>query len=395
MRPASDELTAAIGTSAELVASVEVWNDAGPIASTGYDSNGGALDLLPLYVESLSLTWDRARAILTDGSARFTVYGSGVDVDGLIGGINGTLSPFSGHRVRVSAGYAPIVNGEQSPQVIDLATLVVDEVEATEDADGVTVDLTLLDLSSRLDVAFVDVTTIAAGTTVEEAITSILWGVLPGWPILTTASGRTTPLLTYDARANRLDAVLQIAAGAGLDFTFDALGVALLRPVSTTDGAPVVTWGPDEVVVRARSKVALSDSYNGAIVELANHTADDGVNSTAEAWDTDPTSPLYYDPLYPGASKVGPRPLFIQNETTDGDYTTALIVARTELAKLKGIQQRAALDVPFDPRVEPGDLATIEQAGVGVANTYSVERVTMDLTEATMTVDTCRRATTL
>lgn len=395
MRGSSAELGALVGTSAELIASVEVWNDSGPIASTGYDNSGGGLTRLPLYIEDLSLTWDRSRLVRADGSMRCAVYGTGVDVEGLTGGVNGTLSPFSGHRVRVAAGYKGVTAAGTTPYLIDLATLAIDQAEVVEDAEGTFVELSLLDLSSLLDVAFTDVTTIAAGTTVESAIASILWGAMTGWPILSTASGKTTPLLTYDSRANRLDAIAQIASGAGLDFYFDPLGVAVLRPVSTTEGSPVLTWDADAVVVRARTSIALSDSYNGVIVELANHTGDDGTNATAEAWDTDPASPLYYDPLYPEASRVGPRPYFVQNETTDGTYATALALARTELAKIKGVQQRVALDVPFDPRVETGDLALVDLAGIGVSATHSVERVSMDLAAATMTVDACRRSLTL
>jgi hypothetical protein len=280
-----------------------------------------------------------------------------------------------------------IIPSTGQPDVVSMGLFDLADTEIDEQDGGLTMFLQGYDRSRKLDRArFISPYTVAQGTNYLTAIQSIVQLVFPTITFLATATAYATPLLTFDVQTTYLEACKAMADSIGYTFRFDYLGRCVIQPTAAPTGDP--QWslqvGSSTRILGGNRKLSDEKVYNGVIVR-GEPVGSDTPPVQGEAWDTDPSSPTFYDPANPGASSYGPVPFFFVSEfiTTSGQ---AIDAAAARLPRVKGLVERLVLETRLNPGMEIGDLVDVERARIGATGLYIVESIVCPLGAGRMTV---------
>jgi hypothetical protein len=189
----------------------------------------------------------------------------------------------------------PVGPGRFEPELVPLGTLVI----ATVEIDWPQVRLTAYDRAwlaskSRFDTPYA----VAKGTLVTEAIQALVERSLPAGKAVfdLPSTTETTPSLVFDADADPWEAAQQLGLSIGQLF-HDVWGTTTLaaEPDPTQDDPD---WrfsdrdGDDGALVSVTPRLDASDAVSGVVLTAENQSL--SVPLRAVAWDTDPSSPTFY-----------------------------------------------------------------------------------------------------
>jgi hypothetical protein len=205
---------------------------------------------------------------------------------------------------------------------------------------------------------------VAAGVNYALAIKQIIMRAFPWFDINADFVFMTTALVTsqmiFESSDDPWVVCQNMAQGMGAEVFFDPTGKPNLRPEPDPLSIPS-QWdyaeGQEANVLEIGKDLDDEQAYNGVIVTGTNATL--GIAPVrAEAWDTDPTSPTYYDPGAPEASLYGPVPFFMESITTQSQANDA---ATGNLRRVKGILEQVDLVATQNPAHEAGDVVLVKR----------------------------------
>lgn len=215
--------------------------------------------------------------------------------------------------------------------------------------------------------------TIAAGTNVVTAIQAIVLGVMPLATFNSVSSSYTLPaVIVINQGDDRWEHCQDLAAAAGLEVFFDGSGTCIIQTVPNPDTQAAV-WtfseGVNAVIKQIDQSLSGTDSYSHA---AAYSTTIDGTTPVrSDVYDTDPTSPTYYDPAV-GASAFGDRIIELASDLLLTQAQTS--AAATALLARK---KRATFDVNFLSRPITGldehDVVRIERGASNLDSYFMLE----------------------
>lgn len=201
----------------------------------------------------------------------------------------------------------------------------------------------------------------------------------------TGASTWYTPGIAFDAQDDPWEKATEMANAIGAelffrpDVTAPSGAKCVLRPEPLTQyEEPVFRYTDHEDCLIEHVKRDLDDesAYNGVIV-VAEDT-DLPRPLRAEAWDTNPNSPTYYDPQYPELSVFGAVPFFmtVQYATQQSQVDRA---ARGNLEKRVGILENVQFTSIANFAHESGDVIQIERPELNVTGRFVLDVFTHSL----------------
>jgi|GEM_PF-1014735 len=285
-------------------------------------------------------------------------------------------SPFSPVAPTEVIPYVGFIDPATGAQLLtQLGVFEISDVDVVEDGGALTMTLTCADRTAKFDRArFINPYTVSSFSNFTDAITALVSAVDPNADLQVTPTTYATPLLTFDMESTYLDAIRQMCDAIGYVFRVDWQGRYVVVPFDQT-GDPVwtLTETSDTRMTQIKRNLSKSKVYNGVVVrgESAGTTSPP---VEGQAWDTDPSSPTYYDPANPLASTYGPVPFFYTSQliTTQAQANDA---AAARLPKVTGLVERLSATTRLNPAMEPGDLCSVTRARVGASGVYVLESV--------------------
>lgn len=264
---------------------------------------------------------------------------------------------------------------ETVDEYIPLGVFVIMDVDIAIDDQGVALNVTGVDRSSRIARArWTDPYKIAAGTVVETAISDLL---SDRWSDITTsftATGQTTTqvVLGLDSENDPWKDAVDIAEAASFDLYFDNDGICVLSPVrdyTDVDGDEVYTEGSEAMLLAASRRITAEGVYN-AVVVTGEGTSDTQYRATA--LDDDPASPTYvYGPF-------GLVPTFRSSPLINSQASADAYAAAT-LNSIKGTTESISWGQIVDPSLDAGDTVTIVNTAGQIARTLVIDKLSIPL----------------
>lgn len=292
------------------------------------------------------------------------------------------LSPY-GNEIQVSRG---VLYDDASSELASLGVFRIDEVDVTETSGGVEIKVAGLDRSARIiDAEFEEPYQVAASTNYATAILAVIQDAYPDVQHRLTATSAITPgTLIAQEGDDRWAFAQSMATAIGMALYFDGDGVLVLEPVTAVGSSPAVvqlTEGVGGVLVQAGRSWKRQGAYNRYIATGEN-TGDATAPARGVATDDNPLSPTYY---YGPFGKV---PGFYQSQliTTDAQAQDA---AAAMLAKQLGTSESVSFGAVVNPALEPGDVARIARAKLGINEDHILDQIVIPLAASgTMTGQT-------
>lgn len=373
-RYVSPELRRVINESGKIVAEVDVKTADGDLILSSTEP------LRNIKVTGGSITTDGSRDVPGSGTVEITVDETTRD-QVMPYGPRSPLSPIANSVV-----YVRYRAGDDDPT--DQAALTpygayeIADTNAVEDADGVKLTLDIYDNARKVQRArFFRPRVITAGSDYDAAFLNLLVSVLPRSEITVVPTGQKVGLLSWDAEDDRLAAIgaMMLMVAYRADWNDHGIGDVLIGPMTSVEASPVWTFehGGSTRVTTATRRLSDEAAFNGIIVS-GEPTGAGKPPVKAEWWDTDPTSPTYFDPTKPEASDYGPHPDF---HTSIFAHTTAqaLNIAKSLLPSRLGLVEQVNISTIPHPGITPEDPIEAERPKVGITGTYIAESVTIPL----------------
>ena len=291
------------------------------------------------------------------------------------------LDPRTGGALAI---YAGPIRPSGIPALVKLGVFKIVAATPTSQATGES--LSIRGLSEETSIAatpFFDVFNVSSGTPITQVIGNMVTQAVPNVRIHVESTGITSPQFSFADVDNRLTKVQELAESIGMVARFDREGRFRVEHAAEYGDTEFTSprWTFDEGVNAVMRDVSrdLDDSelHNGVIV--VGEPLDTNTDPVRfSLWDSNPNSPVYYNPNNPGASRVGPRPKKIVSPLV---YTVeqATAVAIVTLTRLLAWPDRISVTVAANPNIEAGDLARIVRTTMGVDGLYEVRSITHDL----------------
>lgn len=299
-------------------------------------------DAVP-FVSAPYLLTDDGQILLTDGGLPL-LTDEGVATD-----------PVEATTETVSLGVFPIQRSE------------VDGVALVTSVSGI--DRSQLVRDARLE----DDYQVAAGTNYGDAIAALVSAGVPGLEYAFTSTSFTTPLLTFEAQADRWEAAQSMARSIGCELFFNGDGALVLRPepnVATAIPVWDVDEGDDGVLVSATIRLDRTPAYNRVIAFSAN--ASNGEVFRGVATDEDPSSPTYY------FGPFGRKPRFFGSPLI-GSNDQAAAAAAGILAGNIGVARAVDFSAVSNPALEVGDAVLIRRAALDLDEVHLLDVLSIGL----------------
>lgn len=327
--------------------------------------------------------------VITDG--KVTADNSAVRRSGNVTAVDptGTLTPVTakdllaprGTEFRMFKGLNLAAYGQpDNIEWVPLATLRIAEPRMTHSDSGLVISMKGYDrakaIQQRRFAAPYVITEGAVATTVIADIISSR----STFPINVTPSTRTIAASVFEALSDPMAAITQIAAAISYEVFFDVLGTFTARPVPDyLAQSPVWAYAPGELSLMLGTDRSMTDedSYSGVVVTNENSNPDVAPIRVA-LWDTDPTSPTYYDPAVPAASTFGPVPYGFASPlmTTSA---MALLAAQTIGARVFGLQEQTKVSCMGHWGHDLGDVVTVDDPTARLNGSHIIEKVDQPL----------------
>lgn len=262
------------------------------------------------------------------------------------------------------------------------------------DDNSVTVSFSGFDRSRKISRArFKDAYNILYGTSITSAVKSMLMHQC-SWlsdadfdfseaEALVSASSSTstmfTPNLVFDRDDDPWKQATEMCKASGLDVYIGLDDKIKMRPIPmlTTDMAVFeYDEGPDCILTAVDRDIDDEQGYNGVIVTGENSS--NPVVIRQEVWDTNPSSPIYYDPKLPNNSVYGPNPFFLTSQYISGDYQ-AILAGVAQFFKLTGVIE--SLDFSAIPMFahESMDLVHVKHDRSKIDGSFILDQFNMGL----------------
>jgi hypothetical protein len=262
------------------------------------------------------------------------------------------------------------------------------------DDGGVSVSFEGYDLSRKISRArFKDAFNIVYGEPVTSAISKILrnqcswlndqsFDFSEAQALVSAASQLSslfTPNLVFDRDDDPWKQASDLATASGLDLYIGLDDIIRLRPIPLLAGDQPVFYydeGEDCILTSLDRDIDDEQGYNGVIVTGENSS--NPVIIREEIWDTNPASPIYYDPLVPSNSVYGPNPYFLTSQYISSGYQ-ALLAGIAQFFKLTGIVE--AIQISAIPMFahESMDLVHVKHDLSRVDGSFILESFTFGL----------------
>jgi hypothetical protein len=233
--------------------------------------------------------------------------------------------------------------------------------------------------------------TVPAGLNYGAAAQAMVVNRLPdqtAFAISTTT--RVTPLLVYGMQqgGDPWQDIQDLATAIGYEAFFDAKGVFVFRPVPDPSVGDAV-WEFDEdnipLVAEATRELSNEQTFNHVIV--AGQATSSSNPVTAEAFDSNPSSPTYILGPY---GEVTER-LTLSTITTQDQAQAA---ANALLLNSLGGADTVTIECVPQPALEPGDIVKINCGDVNVDGNYMINSMTTSLSPADPQQLVCFRQST-
>lgn len=281
------------------------------------------------------------------------------------------LAPY-GNEIRIERG---LRYADGTEEFVALGTHRIDESTATDDGEGVTVQVSALDRSARIiDGRFEDAYSVAAGTTYTTAILTAIQAVYPDVSYSFATSALTTPTLVAEIGGDRWQFCQSMATSMGMDLYFDGDGILTLKPVPSpvaSQRVAEIVEGTDGVLTGVSRRWTRQGTYNRVVA--TGETTTEGVAPVrGVATDDNPLSPTYY------YGDFGRVPAFYVSEmiTTTAQANDA---AAGQLATQLGTARQVSFGSIVNPALEPGDVVRIARASLDLDEDHVIDSLTIPL----------------
>lgn len=305
----------------------------------------GSLTMADVPIEDGSVTVDRGSKVRR--ALTLTVADPGL----LPWGSTDTLAPY-GQQLVAQAGIQLTSGIEWCP----LGTFTIDQPSG--DTDGLA-QLTLTGASSEVllqDSPFTAATSTKGYATCVDAITALIRAILPNAVVVNSTSDGRNPSIavtTWDAGADRWDAICQIAAAMSAEIGVDAQDRFVItdipNPAAATSAVWDVTYGG--TLVTDKRGMSRAGVYNGVLVTGEN-TSSNTPPVSYLATDSSSTSPTRWGG--PLGQKV--KPVSSNLITTTG---AAQALAEALLRDTLAPNITASVDVVPNPALDAGDIVRV------------------------------------
>jgi len=184
----------------------------------------------------------------------------------------------------------------------------------------------------------------------------------------------------------------EMVKSIGAEVFFDGLGRLVVQPAPNPLADPITfeyVQGAEATFDQTERNLDDEQGYNGVIASSQSSDNDEVVEG--QFWDTNPTSPTYFDPLFPDKSIYGAVPYFyvsefIRNQQQADDAAQGLFGSVT------GIIESIDVDAICNPAHESGDTVKVEVEDVNVDDVNLLDAIKFDLIQGKMGFRTRRRA---
>ncbi|MER6485741.1 DUF5047 domain-containing protein [Streptomyces virginiae] len=194
-----------------------------------------------------------------------------------------------------------------------------------------------------------------------EVITFLLQGTIPGAVVVNATSDLRDPLCpvaTWNAQADKWDAVTQVARAMNAEISCDSLNRFVVVDAPNPLVNPVV-WdiaeGEGGTLMSAARAMTRSAVYNAVVVSGEN-TASDANPVSAVAYDDDPTSPTRW------GGPFGRVPRFYSSALLTSE-ASCLAAAESMLFDATAPNIQVSISAAPNPALEPGDCIRARYAG--------------------------------
>lgn len=353
MRTASTAFASAITESHQLAVQVDLLDDGEDVATVTEVVEG------QVTLDATAQTRGRLEVTIVDDGTLGLIPDDPTD----------DFAPY-GNELRVSRG---ITFPDATTEVVSLGVFRIDDVNVSDTAQGMLLQISGLDRSARLiDARFEEPFEVAQGTNYTTAIRNVLE---QGWAEMEmdlAETSRTTPQLTAEEGGDRWAFATEMATSLGMVLYFDGDGVCVMRPQGAVSTSAVLTLaeGAGGVLVEAGFRWTREGTYNRVIATGEN--TGETAPSRGVATDDNPASPTYY---YGPFGRV-PRFYVSQFITSDDQAQDA---AAAILSRELGTTRQVNFGAVVDPRLEPEDVVRITRARAGIDEDHVVDQVTIPL----------------
>lgn len=304
---------------------------------------------------------------------------------------NGGLWPL-GNELKL---YGGIRFRDGSEELASMGVFRINRPRLEETADGITASVEGFDRGRSVSRnRFVNPYTVADGTNYSIAIMDLVKSRLP-WLLDDDfefmSTDYTTPLLVFSMDDDPWASAQEMAASFGAELLWNSDGKCVLRPEPDPLYTPpsfVYARGIDATVTEMGRDLDDEQAYNGVVVTSSSTSLTAPLR--AEAWDTDPASPTFYDPDNPGQSLYGAVPYFMSSQyiMTQAQADEA---AAANLARVMGVIESINFNAVNNPAHEGGDVVLLQSDKIGVDAAYILDSVRIGLGEQFVMSGTTRK----
>lgn len=279
------------------------------------------------------------------------------------------LSPFTCELVIWGGVKYP----DRSEELKRQGTFKVTDLDIGEQDGGVSIGLTLFDISTRAQRSFGYAYVVPPGTPVEIAARDMLWTTTPNVPVNFPTTGDVTPLLILPESSNPWAEASQLFLMSGYklevsrDKTYTASAIV---PIAGRAATWEFVEGTRSNFWNAHRMVNGDQTPNHVIVKSSNSSAGGVVG---EAFDDDPTSPTYVNGPYGHLRRTYTDP----RVTTNDQATRA---ARAILTRNLGPGE----SIPFEARpnwiLNTSETVRVKRTALGLDTNVLIDHLELPLT---------------
>lgn len=384
-----------MGTDQKRISTAEIWNGNKPLAGLGTVTDGSV---------SIDVTQPIRRTMTA------TVVSQGLEMDDLVPtGARSLLNPASGNELRLFRGFE---YDDGTQELCPLGVFRMTRPTVADTGDGITISITGNDRSFLIGRrTWTDVFPIHAGTDLRTAVQNLLQSRGKNGDLATelglrykfaSTPGVTVPSTTFGATLassnNPWQDAISLAVVGSFELFFDEVGdpVMQLIPNATLPSSSfpfAYQEGDNCTYVNIQRALDETQTNNGVIVV---GVGSGGAPVTAEVWDTDPSSPLWY------MGPWGKQPYIYQTalvpsagQSTGGAQAQALKMAQTIYRQVHTLLDIPSFNAVPNPALLESDILHLVRARIGLDAPYVCGQITMPLDTATLMTVTARTPTVI